>query len=166
MIGPAPMTRMELMSVRLGISGSYRSNSPPPFGGGLGGGIRRMTAKRLTPVAQRLRREPTDAEKRLWSRLRGKQLGIQFTRQYQIGNFVVDFACRRLKLAIECDGGQHADNAADDERTRMIESYGYRVIRFWNNEVLQNTDGVVLRIAEELALNANRDAWFEDDPSE
>src|SRR5512139_3841553 len=155
MIGPAPMTRMELMSVRLGISGGYRFISPPPFGGGLGGGIRRMTAKRLTPVAQRLRREPTDAERRLWSQLRGRQLGVQFTRQYQIGNFVVDFACRRLKLAVECDGGQHADNSADDERTRLIEAHGYRVIRFWNNDVLGNTEGVLIRIAEEIALARN-----------
>jgi len=111
-----------------------------------------MPGKRLTPVAQRLRREPTDAEKRLWAHLRGRQLGVQFTRQYQVGNFVVDFACRRLKLAIECDGGQHADNPADEERTRLIEAHGYRVIRFWNNDVLQNTDGVLIRILEEIAL--------------
>src|SRR5690606_7679624 len=152
MIGPAPMTKMELMSVRLGILCGYRSNSPPPLGGGLGGGIQLMPGKRLTPVAQRLRREPTDAEKRLWAHLRGRQLGVQFTRQYQVGNFVVDFACRRLKLAIECDGGQHADNPADEERTRLIEAHGYRVIRFWNNDVLQNTDGVLIRILEEIAL--------------
>ncbi len=125
-----------------------------------------MTAKRLTPVAQRLRREMTDAERRLWSHLRARQMGVQFTRQYPIGNTIADFACRRLKLVVEVDGGQHADNAADDERTRVIESYGYRVIRFWNNDVLQNTDGVVLRIAEDLALNTDRDAWFDDDVSE
>ena len=114
-----------------------------------------MTAKRLTPVAQKLRRKPTDAERRLWSQLRGRQLGVQFTRQYQIGNFVVDFACRPLKLAVECDGGQHADNSADDERTRLIEAHGYRVIRFWNNDVLENTEGVLIRIAEEIALARN-----------
>jgi len=111
-----------------------------------------MTAKRLTPVAQRLRRDPTDAEERLWSSLRARQLGVRFTRQYQIGNFVVDFACRPLRLAIECDGGQHADNPADDERTRSIEAHGYRVIRFWNNDVLQNTDGVLTVIMQEIAL--------------
>ena len=111
-----------------------------------------MPGKRLTPIARRLRREPTDAEKRLWSHLRGRQLGVQFTRQYQIGNFVVDFACRRLKLAIECDGGQHAENLADEERTRLIEAHGYRITRFWNTDVLQNTDGVLIRILEEIAL--------------
>jgi len=114
-----------------------------------------MTAKRLTPVAQRLRKDMTDAERRLWSHLRGRQLGVQFTRQYLIGNFVVDFACRRLRLAIECDGGQHAENPADDERTRSIEAHGYRVIRFWNNDVLQNTEGVLTIIAQEIALARN-----------
>ena len=155
MIGPAPMTKMELMSVRLGILCGYRSNSPPPLGGGLGGGIGRMTGKRLTPIAQKLRRNMTDAERRLWSHLRGRQLGVQFTRQYQLGNAVVDFACRRLKLVVELDGGQHADNPADDERTRVIEAHGYRVIRFWNNDVLANTDGVLIRILEEIALARN-----------
>ena len=124
-----------------------------------------MAKKRLTPLAQKLRREPTDAALRLWSRLRAKQLGVQFTREFQIGNAIADFACRRAKLVIEVDGGQHADSPTDEARTQMIESYGYRVIRFWNNDVLQNTDGVVQRITEELALNTNRDDWWEDDPS-
>ena len=70
----------------------------------------------------------------------------------QIGNAVVDFACRRLRLAIELDGGQHADDPADEARTRTIEAYGYRVIRFWNHDVLQNTDGVLEVIVREIAL--------------
>src|SRR5690242_16557105 len=102
-----------------------------------------MAGKRLTPIARRLRKEPTEAEIRLWSRLRGRQLGVPFTRQFPIGNAVADLACRRLKLVIELDGGQHADNAADADRTRRIEAHGYRVIRFWNSDVLANTDGVV-----------------------
>jgi very-short-patch-repair endonuclease len=114
-----------------------------------------MAGKRLTPVAQRLRRDMTDAERRLWSKLRARQMGVQFTRQYQIGNAIADFACRRLKLAIECDGGQHSDSPTDDDRTRMIEAHGYRVIRFWNNDVLQNTEGVLQVIAEEIALARN-----------
>ena len=125
-----------------------------------------MAEKRLTPVARKLRREPTDAEQRLWSRLRGAQLGMRFTRQFPIGNAVADFACRSLKLVVECDGGQHADSRADEARTRMIEAHGYRVIRFWNNDVLANTDGVMLRIGEELALAANRHDWFDEPPED
>ncbi len=124
-----------------------------------------MATKRLTPFAQKLRQDPTDAAKRLWSRLRAKQLGVQFTREFQIGRAIVDFACRRARLVIEVDGGQHSDSSTDEARTRMIESYGYQVIRFWNNEVLQNTDGVVLRITEALSLATNRTNWFEDEPS-
>ena len=119
-----------------------------------------MSDKRLTPVARRLRKKPTEAEQRLWSRLRGDQLGARFTRQYPIGNAVVDFACRTLRLAIELDGGQHADSDADEARTRMIDANGYRVIRFWNNDVLANTDGVLLAIAQELALARNRSDPF------
>ena len=103
-----------------------------------------MTNKRLTLVARKLRRTPTDAEIRLWSRLRGKQLaGHKFTRQFPIGNFVVDFAERTARIAIELDGGQHADSAADTERTAIIEAHGYQVIRYWNTDVLTNTDGVL-----------------------
>ena len=111
-----------------------------------------MPGKRLTPIARKLRKAPTDAEIRLWWRLRGEQLGVAFVRQFPIGNAVVDFACRRLKLAIELDGSQHADNPADEDRTRMIEAHGYRVIRFWNGDVLQNTDGVLEAIVQEIAL--------------
>ncbi|VWX52104.1 endonuclease domain-containing protein [Novosphingobium sp. 9U] len=110
----------------------------------------------MTPVAQKLRREPTEAEKRLWSHLRASQLGVQFTRQFAIGRHVVDFACRSLKLAVELDGGQHADNAADEVRTQVIELHGYRVIRFWNNDVLQNTEGVLTILLQELDLARNR----------
>ncbi len=122
-----------------------------------------MAGKRLTPVAQKLRREPTEAEVRLWSRLRGRQLGVQFVRQFQIGDYIADLTCRRSKLIIELDGGQHADSTTDEERTRIIELYGYTVIRFWNNDVLSNTDGVVLRISEALAVATNRGDWFADE---
>jgi BirA family biotin operon repressor/biotin-[acetyl-CoA-carboxylase] ligase len=115
-----------------------------------------MAANRLTGIAQRLRGNPTEAEKRLWARLKGRQLGVAFTRQYPIGGYVVDFACRGAKLVIELDGGQHAEQLADVARTGMIETCGYRVIRFWNNNVLTNTDGVIQAIMTELAIAQNR----------
>jgi very-short-patch-repair endonuclease len=114
-----------------------------------------MVGKRTTPIAQKLRGDLTEAEKRLWSHLRGRQMGVQFNRQFGIGEHVVDFACRRLRLVIEADGGQHADNPADLERTREMEQFGYTVIRFWNNDVLGNTAGVLIRIAEAIAIARN-----------
>ena len=95
--------------------------------------------------AKRLRRNMTDAELLLWSRLRRHQLhGLMFRHQTSIGHYIVDFACLTIKLIIEVDGGQHNINkAADDRRTRWLEARGYRVMRFWNNEVLQNLDGVL-----------------------
>ena len=113
-----------------------------------------MTEKRLTPVARKLRRRRTDAEERLWQSLRGSQLeGRKFVFQFAIGDAVADFACRSAKLVVELDGGQHASaTAKDDARTRMIEAHGYRVIRFWNHDVLANTDGVLEAIRQELLL--------------
>jgi BirA family biotin operon repressor/biotin-[acetyl-CoA-carboxylase] ligase len=115
-----------------------------------------MARKRLTSVARKRRSNLTDAEQRLWMHLRRRQLGVQFTRQFQIGDFVVDFACRRLRLAIELDGGQHAESSTDGPRTEVIEAHGYRVMRFWNHDVLANTDGVLQVIAQEIALARNQ----------
>lgn len=116
-----------------------------------------MRKKRLTPVARKLRRASTDAESRLWSRLRSRQLeGAKFVRQLPIGPHVADFACRHAGLAIELDGGQHND-VADAPRTVVIEAFGYRVIRFWNHDVLENIDGVLEAIRQELRIARNRD---------
>ena len=115
-----------------------------------------MAGKRLTGVARKLWRDMTDAERRLWGHLRASQLcRAKFTRQFPIGVHVVDFACRSLRLAIECDGGQHSGRTTDDARTRSIEAHGYRVIRFWNHDILGNTDGVLQVIAEEITLARN-----------
>jgi very-short-patch-repair endonuclease len=108
-----------------------------------------LADKRLTPVARKLRADPTEAQKRLWWHLRGRQLGVQFTRESGIGN-------GRLRLAIELDGGQHSDSPTDEARTKLIETHGYRVIRFWNHDVLQNTDGVLQALVAEIELARNR----------
>jgi very-short-patch-repair endonuclease len=95
-----------------------------------------------------LRRNETDAEQRLWNELRGRRLvGAKFVRQCKIGNFIADFACRSARIAVELDGGQHSENEHDTGRTPIIEAFGYRIIRFWNNEVFENMDGVLQEIA-------------------
>ena len=109
-----------------------------------------MPEKRLTPVARRLRGNSTDAERLMWSKIRSRQLGVKFVRQFPIGLHVVDFACRARHLAVELDGGQH-DPSIDAPRTALIEAHGYRVIRFWNNEVIENLEGVLATITQELA---------------
>jgi len=105
-----------------------------------------------SPHVHQLRSSPTDAEIRLWSRLRRKQRdGFRFRRQQPIGHYIVDFFCPAAKLVIEVDGGQHAALENDDaRRTHWLEARGYRVVRFWNNDVLGNTDGVILAILESL----------------
>ena len=101
--------------------------------------------------ARELRADATDAEHRLWSRLRRDQLGVRFRRQYPVAGFIADFCSPTIKLVIEVDGGQHAERITrDQQRTRRIESCGYRVLRFWNNDVLTNIDGVMERIAEAI----------------
>ena len=115
-----------------------------------------MTEKRLTPVARKLRRTSTDAENRLWYYLRGSRLdGAKFIRQFPIGPHIADFACRDARLAIELDGSQH-NETVDAPRTQVIEAFGYRIIRFWNNDVLSNTEGVIESILRELAIARNR----------
>ncbi|HEY7652296.1 MAG TPA: endonuclease domain-containing protein [Methylomirabilota bacterium] len=108
--------------------------------------------------ARGLRRRQTDAERRLWARLRDRRLhGAKFARQVPIGPYVVDFCSRERKLIVELDGGQHAMRAGDDaSRTAFLEALGYRVLRFWDNEALANTDGVLQSIARALAAPSPR----------
>lgn len=106
----------------------------------------------VSQTARYLRSNPTDAERKLWSPLRRKQLhGHRFRRQRPIGPYVVDFVCLEASLIIEVDGGQHAEQLAKDEaRTRFLEKQGFRVVRFWNNEVLANSTEVLEVIMQTL----------------
>lgn len=110
--------------------GYVRVQRPKPFNG--------RTQKQATA----LRLTTTDAERALWQLLRGKALGVKFRRQQPIGNYIVDFINFDMKLVIEADGGQHADSAHDAKRDNFLRREGYHVLRFWNNEVLGNPEGV------------------------
>ena len=103
--------------------------------------------------ARKLRENQTDVEIKLWSRLRDRQLGgAKFGRQHPIGPYIADFCCVEQALIIELDGGHHADqSSADQQRTKSMTDLGYRVLRFWNNEVLSNIEGVLERISEAIA---------------
>ena len=101
--------------------------------------------------ARKLRANQTDAERRLWSVLRNRRLGTyKFRRQHRLGIYFVDFVCIEHRLIIEADGGQHVDSAYDDKRTAWLMSQGWRVIRFWNDDILANTEAVILAIVEAL----------------
>ncbi len=116
-----------------------------------------MPAKRSNPNTMRqavkLRKELTPAERKLWAYLRGDKLnGVNFRRQHAIGNYIPDFVSIKKKLIIELDGSQHLEQAAyDAERSKYFESLGYKVIRFWNNQVQNEINGVIRAI--EFALN-------------
>jgi very-short-patch-repair endonuclease len=101
--------------------------------------------------ARRLRRASTDAEITLWHRLRSRSLnGYKFVRQEPIGPHTVDLICRECRLVIEVDGGQHAENLRDAVRDKWLIDHNYRVLRFWNNDVLGNMAGVLETIATAL----------------
>lgn len=114
----------------------------------------------LTQRARKLRQNQTEAEKKLWQILRNRRLnGFKFYRQYPIYPYYVDFICRTEALIIELDGGQHNEEKAiqyDEKRTDFLKSKGYRVIRFWNNDVMKNIEGVVLEIEQALSLTLPR----------
>jgi len=116
-----------------------------------------MPPKRANPKgyerARQLRKGPTPAERKLWAYLRGNKLNdVNFRRQHAFGNFIVDFVSVKKKLVIELDGSQHLEQEEYDvERTKYLELLGFKVIRFWNNDVMNDIEGVVRAI--EMALN-------------
>jgi very-short-patch-repair endonuclease len=105
-----------------------------------------------------LRKEPTPAERKLWALIRNDQLGVNFRRQHAVGNYIPDFVCVQKKLIIELDGTQHLEQEEyDKERTKYLNSLGYKVIRFWNNDVMKNIDGVILAILHAMENEASKE---------
>jgi very-short-patch-repair endonuclease len=105
--------------------------------------------------AKALRSQQTDAEQRLWYHLRAHRfMGLKFKRQKPVGRYIVDFVCLEHRLIVELDGGQHAEQVAhDQDRDEWLRGQGYTVLRFWNNDVMQNLEGVLEQIR--LALSPN-----------
>ena len=102
-------------------------------------------------IAQKLRNNSTDTEKYLWKYLRGRQLEeFKFRRQHPIGKYIVDFINLERKIIIEVDGGQHLENKKDKLRDKWLEEQGYEVLRFWDNEVITNIEGVMESIRKKL----------------
>jgi len=152
-------------SPNLGEGEDARTNPLPQNGGGLGWGKRLpglsasdekliykiRTRTKTLKRARGLRTQPTDAEMRLWKYLRQRQIkGFHFRKQCPVGPYIADFACLSAKLIIELDGGQHANSATDSVRDAWFAAHGYRTLRFWNTDVLANTDGVIIMITEAL----------------
>jgi very-short-patch-repair endonuclease len=107
-----------------------------------------------TNSARALRRRMTDAERRLWYHLRDHRLpGFKFRRQHPIGPYIVDFVCLEHRLVVELDGGQHAADPDDPVREAFLRGKGYRMLRFWNNEVLKHTAAVCESIHREMSVN-------------
>lgn len=114
--------------------------------------MHKRTSPKTFGHAKQLHRNMTLAERKLWARLRAHQVeGVHFRNQHAIGNYVVDFCAPRRKLIIELDGSQHLEQQEyDAERTKYLESLGYRVLRFWNSDVMKNIEQVLLVIVQEL----------------
>jgi very-short-patch-repair endonuclease len=139
------------------------AKKPSPLdGGGLGGGdaftnasweMKKNPAAGATGRARSLRQNMTEAERRLRQKLRSHQVWeCKFRRQVPIGRYVADFACHEARLVVEIDGGQHdRSSPAETERSRFLQNEGYRVLRFWNNEVIANLNGVLQTIAQQLS---------------
>ena len=106
----------------------------------------------LRQRAKNLRKQSTDAERHIWYNLRANRLGFKFKRQVPLGVYIVDFACLEKRLIVEIDGGQHLENQAYDmERTVWLNARGFKVLRFWNNDVLQQTTSVIEVIMQALS---------------
>jgi len=114
-----------------------------------------MSDEKVLNNAKALRTNQTDAEQRLWYHLRAHRfMNFKFKRQKPVGSYIVDFVCMERRLIIEIDGGQHADQVEyDQRRDAWLRNQGYTVLRFWNNEVLQQLEGVLERIRLALTLS-------------
>ena len=113
---------------------------------------RRGGERNLLPLAKRMRREPTDAERKLWSLLRAKRLGgFKFKRQEQIGNYIVDFVCFEARLIVEADGSQHVESQRDQSRDAWLMAQRFQILRFWNEDILANPQGVGTAILAALS---------------
>lgn len=123
--------------------------APSPSGRGQGEGTVHKTKLNggfhvpgATKQARGLRAKQTDAEKKFWREVKAKRFeGYKFRRQYPIGKYIADFVCVEAGVIVEIDGGQHCENAKDDMRTAFLNGLGYHVIRFWNNDILNNLQG-------------------------
>ena len=150
----------------MSTSGDPRTNLPsPPVGEGgaerssaTGEGFapqtphHRPTAKRIRNFAKRMRREPTDAELAMWRLLRGRRLArFKFRRQVPFQTFILDFVCFEKRLIIEIDGSQHASSTRDEAREAALIAEGFRIARYWNNDVLQQPSAVLEDIFVKLA---------------
>jgi very-short-patch-repair endonuclease len=108
-------------------------------------------------IARQLRVNQTDAETVFWNRIRNRQIdGHKFVRQVPILGYICDFVCRECRLIVEIDGGQHNESATDAIRDRRLAEQGYKVVRFWNNDVLGNIEGVLMVVQQELSDRAAR----------
>lgn len=152
-------------------SRSARVDPPPLKGGGCADGLNsvplpqgwerdseaKLSRERggkevLRGRAKAMRSEPTPAEHRLWQILRAKRLaGFKFKRQLPVDRYIVDFACPARRLIIEADGGQHSESERDTQRDAYLRSQGFRILRFWNNDILNNLEGVAQLIAAALS---------------
>ncbi len=120
---------------------------------------RKLRSKpRTKHQAIQLRKKSTPAERKLWSRIRDEQLGVTFRRQHAVGIYIPDFCSPKAKLIIELDGSQHLEQQEhDEERTKYLESQGYKVVRFWNNDVLKDIENVIRVILFAMESDASKE---------
>jgi very-short-patch-repair endonuclease len=127
----------------------------PPAGEGLGERVKKMSEAKILNNAKSLRTNQTEAEKRLWYHLRAHRfMGLKFKRQKPMGRYIVDFVCVEQYLIVELDGGQHSEQLQyDQQRDTWLSGQGFTVLRFWNNDVMQQLEGCWKRYGLRLSLN-------------
>jgi primosomal protein N' (replication factor Y) len=116
-----------------------------------------LISDKIRQRSRDLRRNQTEVERILWSYLRSRKVnGWRFRRQHPIAPYIADFACIAARLIVEADGDQHVDSRHDTARDRRLKADGWRVLRFWNSQILENMEGVIRMIAEELGPHPDR----------